>query len=124
MRISDWSSDVCSSDLVMAVHADLTLTKLYNVLEALREGRALTRQERDVHDRGLVTLIRQHHDAIDEGVADAYRWGDEHRPGTLDEETILTRTAALNKERAAEDEAGWVTYRPPECHEPGRPGRV
>src|SRR3546814_1080989 len=103
----------------MAVHADLTPTKLYNVLEALREGRALTRQERDVHDRGLVTLIRQHHDAIDEGVANAYRWGDEHRAGTLDEETILTRLVALNKERAAEEARGLVRYLRHEVQDPG-----
>lgn len=41
---------------VLAEHPDLTLTKLYNVVEALRVDRALTPQERDVHDRGLVTL--------------------------------------------------------------------
>src|SRR3546814_5721766 len=45
---------------VMAVHADLTITKLYHVLEALPDGRALTRQERDVHDRGLVKIGRAH----------------------------------------------------------------
>jgi hypothetical protein len=104
---------------VLAEHADLTLTKLYNVLEVLRKGRALTPQERDIHDRGLVTLIRQHHDAIDEGVADAYGWGDEHRAGTLDEETILTRLVALNKERAAEEARGLVRYLRPEFQDPG-----
>ena len=104
---------------VLAEHADLTLTKLYNVLEALREGRALTPQERDIHDRGLVTLIRQHHDAINEGVADAYGWGDEHRAGTLDQETILTRLVALNKERAAEEAHGLVRYLRPEFQDPG-----
>jgi hypothetical protein len=61
---------------VLADHADLTLTGLYNVLEALKAGRALTDKERDVHDRGLVTLIRQHHDAIDALVAQAYGWDD------------------------------------------------
>ena len=104
---------------VLAEHVDLTLTKLYNVLEALRAGRALTPQERDIHDRGLVTLIRQHHDAIDEGVADAYGWGDEHRAGTLDAETILTRLVALNKERAAEEARGLVRYLRPEFQDPG-----
>jgi hypothetical protein len=104
---------------VLAEHSDLTLTKLYNVLEALREGRALTPQERDIHDRGLVTLIHQHHDAIDEGVADAYGWGDEHRAGTLDEEMILTRLVALNKERAAEEARGLVRYLRPEFQDPG-----
>jgi hypothetical protein len=57
---------------VLAAHDDLTLTGLYNVLKALKAGRALTDKERDVHDRGLVTLIRQHHDAIDALVAEAY----------------------------------------------------
>ena len=104
---------------VLTEHADLTLTKLYNVLEALREGCVLTAAERDIHDRGLVTLIRQHHDAIDEGVADAYGWGDEHRAGTLDEETILTRLVALNKERAAEEARGLVRYLRPEFQDPG-----
>ncbi len=104
---------------VLAEHANLTLTKLYNVLEALRAGRALTPQERDIHDRGLVTVIRQHHHAIDEGVADAYGWGDEHRAGTLDEETILNRLVALNKERAVEEARGLVRYLRPEFQDPG-----
>jgi len=104
---------------VLAQHADLTLTKLYNVLEALREGRVLTPQERHIHDRGLVTLIRQHHDAIDESVADAYGWGDEHRAGTLGDETILSRLVALNKERAAEEARGLVRYLRPEFQDPG-----
>ncbi len=59
---------------VLAAHDDLTLTGLYNVLEALKAGRALTDKERDMHDRGLVTLIRQYHDAIDSAVAEAYGW--------------------------------------------------
>jgi hypothetical protein len=103
---------------VLAEQADLTLNKLYDVLEALREGRALTPQERNVHDRGLVTLLHEHHDAIDEGVADAYGWGDEHRAGVLDEETILTRLVALNKQRAAEEARGLVRYLRPEFQAP------
>lgn len=104
---------------VLAEHPDLTLTKLYNVLEALRSARSLTAPERDIHDRGLVTLIRQHHDAIDAGVADAYGWGDEHRAGTLDDETILIRLVALNKERAAEEARGLIRYLRPDFQDPG-----
>ena len=108
---------------VLAEHPDLTLTRLYNVLEALRandgQGRPLTEPERDIHDRGLVTLIRQHHDAIDDGVADAYGWGAEHRAGTLDDETILTRLVALNKERGAEEAGGLIRYLRPEFQDPG-----
>ncbi len=98
---------------VLADNEDLTLTKLYNVLEALREGRALTDAERDMHDRGLVTLIRQHHDAIDALVAEAYSW-----PIDLTDEEILTRLVALNKERAVEEASGLVRWLRPEYQAP------
>jgi len=98
---------------VLAEHEDLTLTKLYNVLEALRDGRELTDAERDMHDRGLVTLIRQHHDAIDVLVAEAYGW-----PADLSDEDILTRLVALNKERAAEEARGLVRWLRPEFQNP------
>lgn len=98
---------------VLESHEDLTLTKLYNVVEALREGRALTDAERDMHDRGLVTLIRQHHDAIDALVAEAYGW-----PADLPDEEILTRLVALNKERAAEEARGLIRWLRPEYQAP------
>lgn len=104
---------------VLAEHHDLTLTKLYNVLEALREGRALTEAERDIHDRGLVTLIRQHHDAIDALVAEAYGW-----PADLSDEEILTRLVALNKQRAAEEAMGLIRWLRPEYQAPNYPTPV
>jgi hypothetical protein len=99
---------------VLADHDDLTLTGLYNVLEALKAGRALTDKERDVHDRGLVTLIRQHHDAIDTAVAGAYGW-----PADLSDEDILTRLVALNRTRAAEEAKGIIRWLRPEFQAPG-----
>ena len=99
---------------VLAEHPDLTLTKLYNVLEALRRDRALTPQERDIHDRGLVTLIRRHHDVIDALVVEAYGW-----PADLSDEQILPRVVALNKERAAEEAKGLVRWIRPDYQAPG-----
>lgn len=99
---------------VLAEHNDLTLTGLYNVLEALREGRTLTDKERDIHDRGLVTLIRQRHDAIDSAVAEAYGWS-----ADLSDEDILTRLVALNKTRAAEEAKGLIRWLRPEFQAPG-----
>lgn len=99
---------------VLGEHEDITLTKLYNVLEALREGRELAEAERDIHNRGLVTLIKQHHDAIDRLVAEAYGW-----PADLVDEEILTRLVALNKERAAEEANGLIRYLRPEFQDPG-----
>lgn len=98
---------------VLAEHEDLTLTKLYNILEALREGRVLTEAERDMHDRGLITLIRQHHDTIDSLVAQAYGW-----PTDLSDADILTRLVELNKERASEEAKGLVRWLRPEFQAP------
>lgn len=98
---------------VLESHEDLTLTKLYNVLAALKEGRALTAAERDIHDRGLVTLIHQHHDAIDALVAEAYGW-----PADLSGEEVLTRLVALNKRRAAEEADGLIRWLRPEFQAP------
>lgn len=98
---------------VLADNEDLTLTKLYNVLEAMREGRLLDTKERDIHDRGLVTLIRQHHDAIDALVAEAYGW-----PADLPDEEILTRLVALNKVRSAEEARGLIRWLRPEYQAP------
>lgn len=98
---------------VLAEHADLTMTKLYNVLEALRAGEPLNDAERDIHERGLVSLIRQHHDAIDALVAEAYGW-----PVDLSDEDILTRLVALNKERTAEEAKGLIRWLRPEYQAP------
>ncbi|MCP3736337.1 class I SAM-dependent DNA methyltransferase [Sphingomonas sp. RP10(2022)] len=108
---------------VLAAHDDLTLTKLYNVLETLRSadqgGNGLTQGERDVHDRGLVTLIRQHHDQIDSLVAAAYGWSSDHEAGRLTDEEILVRLVALNRERATEEARGLIRYLRPAFQDPG-----
>ncbi len=108
---------------VLAEHEDLTLTALYNVLDALRAadagGPPLTLKERDVHARGLVTLIRQHHDAIDGLVAEAYGWSDDYVAGRLTDSVVLERLVTLNKERAAEEARGLIRYLRPEFQDPG-----
>jgi hypothetical protein len=99
---------------VLSENPDLTLTGLYNVLEALRASRPLSEEERGVHDRGLVSLIRQHHDAMDLSVAEAYGW-----PAGLAQEDILARLVTLNRERAAEEEKEQVRWLRPELQAPG-----
>jgi hypothetical protein len=98
---------------VLAEHDDLTLTKLYNVLDALRSSRALTPLERDLHDRGLVTLLRERHDTIDSLVAEAYGW-----PVDLADEEILLRLVALNVARAAEETRGLIRWLRPSFQAP------
>lgn len=103
---------------VLARHEDLTLTKLYNTLEALRTaeraGTVLDAKARGIAERGCVSLLRQYHDTIDAAVAEAYGW-----PADLSDEEILERLVALNKERAAEEARGQVRWLRPDFQAPG-----
>jgi hypothetical protein len=103
---------------VLSRHEDLTLTKLYNVLQALRAadkaGTVLSDKDCDIATRASVSLIRQYHDTLDAAVAAAYGWSVDLR-----EEEILERLVALNKERAAEEAKGKVRWLRPDFQKPG-----
>ena len=88
---------------------DLTLTGLYNVLDAVRSGRSLTSRERSIHNKGLVVELRNLHDDLDLAVAEAYGW-----PVDLPDVDILSRLVALNAERAEEERNGIVRWLRPE----------
>lgn len=105
---------------VLADHPDLTLTKLYNVREALRAGYALTATEEDIRDRGLIVILDEYHEALDAAVTAAYGWS-----ADLGEEEMLTRLVALNRERAQEEAQGLVRWLRPDYQRPrfGSPGR-
>ena len=91
----------------------LTLTGLYNVLEALREGRALTAKEKAIHTQGLVGVLKDLHDELDAAVLASYGWSDQ--PAT---DELLSRLVALNAQRAAEEKAGHVRWLRPEFQHP------
>jgi len=97
-----------------ALHADLTVTDMYNVLEKLRTGDVLTTKDRAIHEKGLVSILRQLHDDLDKAVADAYGW-----PADLPDAEILERLVSLNAERAAEEARGFIRYLRPEYQNPG-----
>jgi hypothetical protein len=59
---------------VQAQHPGLTLTGMYNVLEKLRASQELTAKDKDIHDKGLVSVLQQLHDDLDEAVFAAYGW--------------------------------------------------
>jgi hypothetical protein len=92
-----------------AAHPGLTITGMYNVLEKLRTGEALTAKEKTVHDDGLVSVLKKIHDDLDAAVFAAYGW-----PATLTDDEILERLVALNHERAAEEKRGLVRWLRPE----------
>jgi hypothetical protein len=91
----------------------LTITGMYNVLEKLRSGEPLTEKERDIHEQGLVSILKQIHDDLDAAVFEAYGW-----PVTLTEEEILERLVALNHERAEEEKRGLIRWLRPEFQNP------
>nr|WP_228064327.1 DNA methyltransferase [Lysobacter avium] len=118
-------------------HPGLTLTGMYNVLEKLRSGDVLTTKERTIHEQGLVSVLRQLHDELDEAVLYAYGWGDllpllriahgndaPTEGQTRDDakrafdEAILERLVALNAERAAEEARGNIRWLRPEFQNP------
>ena len=93
---------------VQAQHG-LTLTGLYNVLEKIRAGEKLTDKEKLIHDKGLVSVLKQLHDDLDAAVFAAYGW-----PSTLTDAEILERLVALNAERAAEEKRGIIHWLRPD----------
>jgi len=92
----------------------LTLTGMYNVLEKLRANEALNAKDKQIHDAGLVSVLRQLHDDLDAAVFAAYGW-----PPTLTDAEILERLVALNAERAKEEASGLVRWLRPDYQNPG-----
>jgi hypothetical protein len=118
-----------------AEHPGLTLTGMYNALDKLRAGEALTPKEREAYDQGLVAVLADLHDRLDEAVLAAYGWSDlapalVGKPGgttprtDLDpeqaeaEEELLRRLVALNAERAEEEKQGHIRWLRPEYQNP------
>ena len=125
----------------LAEHAFLTMTALYNVLERLRELEngcdvpRLSAKERDIHESGLISVLKDIHDDIDRAVFEAYGWADlipalVSKPGATApsphktaeqeeaEEELLSRLVALNQERAAEERRGIVRWLRPDYQIP------
>ena len=96
-----------------AGHTGLTLTGLYNVLAALREGRALTAKEKIFHTQGLVGVLRELHDELDAAVLTAYGL-----PPGADTDAILQRLVQLNAQRAAEESQGHIRWLRPSFQNP------
>lgn len=98
---------------IQAEHPDITLTGMYNVLEKLKSGEALTAKDKDVHERGLVSVLKDLHERLDAAVAQAYGWD-----AALDDDAILENLVALNHQRAKEEAAGQVRWLRPEYQAP------
>jgi type I restriction-modification system DNA methylase subunit len=91
----------------------LGLTDIYNVLEKVRAGEALTAKDKALHDAALVSTLKQLHDDLDAAVADAYGW-----PWPLPDAEILEKVVALNAARANEEAQGHIRWLRPDYQKP------
>lgn len=91
----------------------VTLTGMYNVVEKLRTGEALTPTERRVHEVAACGVVLDLHNELDALVAEAYGW-----PWPLEREEILDRLVRLHAERRAEEDDGLVRWLRPEYQIP------
>ncbi|MBP6571548.1 MAG: class I SAM-dependent DNA methyltransferase, partial [Gemmatimonadales bacterium] len=96
------------------------LTILYNVVDKLRSGEALTPKERVIHEAAACGILRDMHDELDALVAEAYGW-----PWPMEKEEILERLVTLHDERVAEEQRGVIRWLRPEYQIPRfAPGHV
>jgi hypothetical protein len=101
---------------VLDQHPHLTLTGLYNVIERLRAGVSpaiLDSAERRIFDDGLVLILKELHDKLDEAVAATYGW-----PVDLSDVEILAHLVELNQERTTEEAKGQVRWLRPDYQVP------
>jgi hypothetical protein len=98
---------------VQSQNPGLTLTGMYNVLEKLRANEPLNAKDKQIHEAGLVSVLRQLHDDLDTAAFAAYGW-----PPTLTGAEILERLVALNAERAKEEASGLVRWLRPDYQNP------
>jgi len=94
---------------ILADHPDLTLTALYNILSAVREGSVLSTKDMDTLNRGRVLIMKDLHDQIDAAVMQAYDWKE-----TLSEPEIIARLVELNQQRAEEERRGLIRWLRPD----------
>ena len=107
--------------------AGLTLTGLYNVIEALRAGRTLSPKEKLHHQAGLAGVLLSLHDELDAAVLAAYGWADLGATPWADADArqawtdaLLERLVALNARRAADEARGLIRWLRPDYQDPAR----
>ncbi len=88
---------------------NVSLTDIYNVLSLIRSDESLDAHAQKIHDEGLVSVLRDLHDDLDEAVFEAYGW-----PSDLSDEDILFRLVDLNAARVAEERSGLIRWLRPE----------
>jgi hypothetical protein len=91
----------------------LGMTMMYNVVDRVRAGVALSKAEREVHRLAACGMLKEMHDDLDRLVAEAYGWSWPEPPAL-----ILERLVALHDVRAEDEGAGKVRWLRPAYQHP------
>jgi hypothetical protein len=102
-----------------ALHPSLTMTEMYNVLEKIKADVPLNKKEQTINDLGLLSILLQLHQELDQAVARAYKW-----PTKLSKEDQLEHLVALNSERSAAEAQGAIQWLRPEYQNTGGANQV
>jgi hypothetical protein len=86
-----------------------TLTDIFNLVEARREERPLTKKEQSIHSRIATDAFIQLLDELDAAVLDAYGWSRD-----LQDQQVVELLLELNHQRAAEEVQGHVRWLRPD----------
>lgn len=92
-----------------AASRGVTLTQMYNLVDAVREGRPLTASERDLHIRTATDELIRLHETLDGAVLRSYGWSD-----LPDDEELLGRLLETNHESARAEAEGTVRWLRPD----------
>jgi len=91
----------------------VTMTGMYNIVDKLRSGEALTPKERTIHEIAACGVLRDIHDELDASVAETYGW-----PWPMEKEEVLERLVALHDERVEEEKRGIIRWLRPDYQIP------
>lgn len=95
---------------VLERNPNLTMTRIYNVLQKLGRGEALSAAEQSIRREGCVDMIGDLHRRLDDRVIDAYGWS----RMALSEAAMVEALLALNQERSKVEGAGQVDFLRPD----------
>ena len=92
---------------------ELTMTNMYNVREKYRAKVKLTKAEETVYNWGVVSILDDIHNKIDDAVARAYGWSN-----SLSDNEIVSNLVQLNLQRKREEDQGEIKWLRPDYQIP------
>ncbi|MCL2822578.1 MAG: hypothetical protein FWD57_01170 [Polyangiaceae bacterium] len=99
---------------LLETYPNMTMTSMYNALEALRIGGTVHSDDGVIHNTRLVCTLDELHDDLDTAVANAYGI-----PADLPDDDTLCHLLSLNADRAREEKQGNIRWLRPDYQSAG-----